>query len=189
MDIVGADWDTLASKSGDASWVSTFTYWLGVLRDADSALGQDALVAGSAMSFQYDVEEQGGCDVLRVHPDFVPDPFKPVAPVTMTQRWSPFPLAAELMGAPSRFQHNDGTASAVFVAAVVPKVPRDLGRDQAHFARLLQVAASRARDAGAYVLLVGCPGWSYAHDPLPQLPEVQGLMRRFGFVALTRRPH
>lgn len=183
------DFAALNHAAGYEAWNDTFAYWLLVLHDPTHPCAQDATEAQSAMSFQYDAEEQTE-DIagIATDPELIPQICRPIAPVTLALRWSPFPAALQALGPPAHLHTHQGNALAVF-APCLPLEVRGTTADEQHFAFLLREACVRAGAAKALVLLVGSPGWAYdSADYLAERPETQQLMRDFGFAYTLRAP-
>ena len=191
MNLTGYDFETLkAASAGGGSWVSTFAYWLGVLSDPSTKFAREADEACSAMSYQYDVEEQAQeLDSLRGYREVVPTVFHPIAPVTLALRWSPFPAAFAALGQPVHLNRGDFADSlAVFRPVECPTFPAATA-DERHFQFLLRHVCDRAIRAKRWVLLAGSPGWSYtSEDFIAGDPDLQQLMADFGFVFYARKP-
>ena len=186
------DFDALKAGSfgADATWLTTFAYWLGVLSDPSSKFCRDAGDACSAMSLQYDVEEQASTlENLRGRREIIPAIFHPVAPVTLALRWSPFPAAFAALGEPVQLhQGKVSTTLAVFRPVESPMFSATTA-DERHFQFLLSHVCERAIRTKRWVLLIGCPGWSYdSEDFIANDSELQKLMSNFGFVFYARKP-
>lgn len=181
--------DALAQAGGE---LSCLAYWIGV---CDVGELRDASAAGIAvaMSYQHDIEEQADCTghVLARDADWR-ELFTPVAPVQLTQAWSPLPVAAEVLGAPdwtSVEPDGLGTQAAAcawnsvgvgWLCATPASEP-----DYERFRRLLAVTAMRASSASRGVLIAAKPGWSYEHAHQPSAVTRQ-LMEQPGFVVTDR---
>lgn len=186
------DFETLKAESFgvDAAWLTTFAYWLGALADPTSEFARDAEDSCAAMSCQYDIEEQAFViDDLRSRPELIPKIFRPVAPVTLALRWSPFPAAIAALGAPV---HIDRGAFSRILAIFRPVDSPALSAatpDERHFGFLLRHACERAFRAKSWILLTGAPGWAYeSEDLITGDRHRQKLMADFGFVSQSRRP-
>lgn len=186
------DFETLkaASAGANATWLTTFAYWIGVLADPTSGFAREAEESCAIMTHQYDIEEQAlVLDDLRGSREIIPSVFHPVAPVTLALRWSPFPAALAALGQPVHFhQGADARTLAVFRPVDAPEFPAATA-DERHFQFLLQHACERALRTKRWVLLTGSPGWDYeSEDFLAESPDLQQLMADFGFVAHARKP-
>lgn len=183
------DFDALNKAQGSEVWCDTFAYWLLVLKDPQNVYAQDAEEACAVMSFQFDVEDQAqDMEMLIGDDELIPAVFIPIAPVTLALQWSPFPAAIEALGPPHHFDAEAGKVLAVFNPLVQPKASGS-NSDERHFAFLLQHVCSRAIELGSLVLLVGSLGWDYeSENSIDSQPDLQNLMRRFGFVYTHRKP-
>ncbi len=179
-----------ASFGASAGWLNTFAYWLGVLSDPSSKFAREADETCSAMACQYDVEEQAQeIDSLRSYRDVIPSIFRPIAPVTLSLDWSPFPAAFAALGQPVHLNRGGaGRALAIFRPVESPTIPSATA-DERHFLFLLRHACDRAIQTKTWVLLAGSPGWSYtSEDYIAGDPDLQQLMADFGFVFYARKP-
>jgi hypothetical protein len=185
------DFESLNKSFDGELWCDTFAYWLLVLYDASSLYARDAYEAQGAMSYQYDVEEQGNLEGNSPEGRLIPDIFMPIAPVTLALRWSPFPTAIKALGQPLHIDIKQSDTLAVFMPQVVPET-LGLTLDEQHFSFLLHHACVRALKENALILLVGTPGWSYdsetSEDFLMEEPEIRKLMEDIGFVCTLRKP-
>ena len=183
------DFDSLNEAHGSKDWCNTFAYWLLVLKDPQNVYAKDAEEACAAMSFQFDVEGQAqGMAMLIGDAELMPSVFVPVSPVTLALQWSPFAVAIETLGPPLHLNTKAGKALAVFNPIAQPNVTGS-NSDACHFAFLLQHVCHRAIDLGSLVLLIGSPGWDYeSEDFIDEQPDLQKLMRDFGFVYTHRKP-
>lgn len=177
------DFETLNAASHG---FDTFTYWLAVLSDPHAKLARDAEEACAAMSYQYDAEEQVS-DVPHLRRS-TPAVLRPVAPVTLAWRWSPFPAACSALGEPIHSAiARSGKVVTVFRPVAAPSFSSS-SADERHFLFLLRHCCERACGAKQWAFLCGSPGWSYKHDFLPEFPRVRRVMARFGFVYRARKP-
>lgn len=145
------------------------------------------------MSYHFDVEEQAYTPkMLNSRPDLIPKYLTPIAPVTLAQRWSPFPLAASILGEP---EHHDATEPCYGQAAFAVWTPRYLGADriptatidEAHFVFLFRLAASAALASKSKILLVGSPGWSYESAAEQYMnPDTAVMMHNAGYLFTER---
>jgi hypothetical protein len=180
-----------ASFGADATWLTTFAYWLGVLSDPESKIARNGDDVGSIMSCQYDVEEQAfKLDDLRGNYEFIPFIFQPVAPVTLALHWSPFPAGFAALGEPIHLhQGKVAKTVAIFRPVERPSFASAKCEDERHFQFLLGHASERAMRTKRWVMLAGAPGWSYdSEDFIATDPDVQKLMADFGFVYFARKP-
>ena len=183
------DYNSLNEAHGSKDWCDTFAYWLLVLNDPQSVYAHVAEKACAAMSFQFDVEDQAqNMEMLVGDAELIPSVFIPIAPVTLALQWSPFPAAIEALGAPLQLDVKAGKVLATFNALLQPEVV-GTGSDECHFAFLLHHVCRRALESGSLVLLAGSPGWDYnSEDFIDEQPDLQNLMREFGFVYTHKKP-
>lgn len=177
----------------EALKVTSLAYWIGVARGRPVAV--DAGTLSSAMSYQYDIEEQAG----RIGYVFPPDAnwrtyFRPIGPVQLTCRWSPIPTAIAVLGQPSWLSRHESFATALacqwdssslLAAKAAPRAVAGVP-DSSRFLALLSVAAELAVPQGGDLLLVAKPGWSYTHGCTFD-EETRSLMQRARFAVLDRR--
>jgi hypothetical protein len=178
------------------TWCTSLAYWMGVFR-GDPTSNALLEVAG-ALSLQYDFEEQADC-YGSVFPEDAswPAMFRPVAPIQLTQGWSPVPRAIEILGPPhdEAFEGEGPRTIAVVwstpadVKAIARRVrsqrPEQL--DEKRFLELLTAAVLRAAEKHASVVLIARPGWSYEHAPRVSR-QTASMMTKAGFVVTTRTP-
>ncbi len=159
---------------GDDNDDTTLAYWLGVLDTRDWPPNANAAALHTSLSYQYDIEEQAG-GTGRLFPEDAEwrRVFQPLAPVQLTQAWSPLPLSMELLGAPPWSASETGPESRAAALAWLPSALERLrgvrarpgvSVDQRRFVQLLTVAAMRGLERGKGILIVACPGWSYEHS-------------------------
>jgi len=134
------DFAELNREAGNEDWNDTFAYWMLTLHVPEHPYARDADMACSAMSFQYDVEEQS--TDLFSDEELIPSVFSPIAPVTLTFRWSPFPAASTALGQPLHFDSNKGKTLAVF-KPTIENHPTGFTIDNQHFDFLLQHVCSK----------------------------------------------
>lgn len=173
--------------------MTTFAYWLcTVEREAEfPAIGELA----SAMTTQCDLEEQLSESAAfdQIHA-LTPSPLKPLAPVTLTKQWSPFPAACEILGAPINRDSIRDQHQACAFAIWKPTWLGDLAtnnftRDESHFRYLLRLASVKADQLGRDIFVLGKIGWSYDGElESPTNPEVALAMLEYGFVYTDRVP-
>ncbi|NML68085.1 hypothetical protein HHL22_23040 [Hymenobacter sp. RP-2-7] len=189
MQSLHLDFTTLNQQARYEAWNDTFAYWLLVLHDTSNLYARDADEAQSAMSLQFDVEEQAvAAEGVASNEELIPTVFVPIAPVTLALRWSPFPAAVKSLGAPVYADNKRGDSLAVFTPQTLPAA-FDSTPDEQHFSFLLRQACTHAIKANALVMLVGSPGWDYDEDGLlAENPVSQQAMRDFGFVYTLRKP-
>lgn len=183
------DFATLNKDAGNETWNNTFAYWLLLLYDSQSPFARQAKEACTAMSFQHDIEDQATDEENLVgDSDLIPAVLIPIAPVTLTLEWSPFPAAISALGNPLHLDTNGGETLTVFTPTADFEAP-NATLDERHFGFLLQHACNRAVNTNSLILLVVSPGWSYvSEDFLEREPGIQGFMRNFGFVYTLRKP-
>jgi hypothetical protein len=170
---------------------SCLAYWVGPC-DVEALRGGDAIGITRAMSYQYDVEDQADrTGTVLAAADWRED-FTPIAPVQLTQRWSPLPYAIDVLGPPDWVSiEPDGMGTRAAACAwtsagtstlqtPLPQVP-----DHERFRRLLIVALMRGRDINKGVLIAAKPGWSYDHAHSPS-EAAHLLMEHVGFVVQDR---
>ncbi|MCI1188924.1 hypothetical protein MON38_15990 [Hymenobacter sp. DH14] len=183
------DFDSLNEAQGSEAWCNTFAYWLLVLKDPRNVYAREAKEACAAMSFQFDVEDQArDIEMLISDAELIPSVFIPIAPVTLALQWSPFPAAIKALGPQRHLDTKAGKVLAVFNPSAQPKLV-GLSPDEQHFAFLIRHVCKRAIELNSLVLLVGSPGWDYeSEDSIDGQPDLQNLMREFGFVYTHRKP-
>lgn len=161
------------------------------------ALGVTAAGLHAALSFQYDIEEQAG-RTGRLFPEDVEsrESFQPIAPVQLTEAWSPLPNAIGLLGAPTWSARETGPGSSAAAVAWPSStleqlrgavIAADASKDPRRFRQLLSVAAMRGLERRNGLLIVACPGWSYSHGCTFDA-GTQRCMRRAHFAVVDRRP-
>jgi hypothetical protein len=173
-------------------WLTSLAYWIGpcvVAELADAAAGP----ISSSMSYQYDIEEQAEWTgrVLPADADWTTF-FTPVAPVQLTEAWSPLPAAVDLLGTPdwsSVETDSPGVRAAACAWTTAGRPPQFAttvaDRDHKRFRQLLAMTMIRADGPGQGVLIAAKPGWSYDH--VHAISPVTGkLMEESGFVVTDR---
>lgn len=170
----------------------TFAYWLCLLR-RDAELPAIEKLA-SAMSSQCDIEEQMSdpAGFAVIHP-YTPDPLMPIAPVSVTKRWSPLPAAERSLGPCSKLkmEENDHLvfAYAVWTPTWIADTPeKNASSDQQHFHFLLTLASVTAAKKGMDLMLAGRIGWSYETEQTGMNPEAAVAMLEFGYLFPDRIP-
>jgi hypothetical protein len=166
----------------------TFAYWLGVLNDPVSETARHVRKICQALSYHFDVEDQAdNAGQLSRYQDLMPVSFRPIAPVTLTKRWSPFPLAVAVMGDPDYSDCEKRRVVATFSPREELHLPGPGSPDQAHFGGLLQACNERALVNHRWILLAGAVGWSYDRDgtlggceELDASDGLRSLMAHFG---------
>lgn len=194
-----------------------FTYLLGVLRKMPKEADLTADFFTDEFSWIQTREEQSespketiaGVDLFK---KFV----TPSAPLTMTPSWSPFPFAAEILGAPilhGRNEASNASAFAIWTPRLVSKGTSELragdevvatfenyvgesdvdfGGDlnALHFFWLLQMTVERAKEMNGKVLLAGTPGWSYKSQlEYPTPPHMRLRLLQAGYLYPERIPY
>lgn len=164
----------------------TFAYWLCLLKRNAKLPSTEKLA--SAMSSQCDIEEQmhDPAGFSLIHP-YSPDPLMPVAPVSVTRRWAPFPAAEESLGKCKKLEMEEHTHStfayAVWTPAWITRAPRKTDHaDALHFHFLLTLASVAAAAREMDVFLAGKIGWSYETEQAGMNPEVALAMLKFGYL-------
>lgn len=173
---------------------STFAYWVIVER---KPLPEDAATLKALkgwMSYHYDIEEQAySVAMLRTDEELLPEFVRLIAPVTLAEKWTPFALAAEILGPPVRAERGEGSRSSAlgiwepkFLGACKPESGSEHTR---HFVFLLRLACSVALQDRGRVMIVGAPGWSYSNwknDFRMINPETAVLMHEAGYLYTDR---
>jgi hypothetical protein len=181
--------DALARVGGQQSCLA---YWIGTC-DIGGLRAASAVGIAVAMSHQHDIEEQADRTghVLAQGVNWR-EHFTPVAPVQLTEAWSPLPAAVEVLGPPAWTSvEPDGlgthAAACAWRSVDAHRLPATPANEPDHerFRRLLAVAAMRAGNADRGVLIAAKPGWSYEHAHQPNAATRQ-LMERAGFVVTDR---
>lgn len=180
------------------SWCTSLAYWIGTLHRPlpKSHATADALAA--AMSLHYDIEEQC-CDEehLRTTPELLFKVFRPIAPVTLAEKWCPIPLLVRLLESPIQHGANLSGKSMRPAFAVFNPIylgdaeftPADVHERHAYY--LARLAASRAQEEKAKVLVVAQPGWSYSsarEEAGLMNPHAALFMHRVGYMFTERLP-
>ena len=191
--------DDLAFEAlrGADSYQTSLAYWLGLLNMRQWPSGVTAAGLRSVLSFQYDIEEQAG-RTGRLFPEDVEwrESFEPIAPVQLSEAWSPLPNAIRLLGSPTWGVRETGPGSSAAAVAWPSSaleqlrgagIPADASKDLRRFRQLLSVAAMRGLERRNGLLLVACPGWSYSHGHTFDA-GTQRCMRRARFAVVDRRP-
>jgi hypothetical protein len=165
-------------------------YWIGALNCPLPQKYRDPAVLAAAMSFHFDVEEQAWDEQhIRTEPELLFDVFAPVAPVSLSEAWSPFPFTEAALGTPEEAGLDETStwhrpAYAVFTVPPAWKVPPVTNAHERHFAKLLCGAANAA--GTKRLLVVAQPGWSY--NSCGRMPRtVTPVMRSVGYLVTERR--
>ena len=178
------DFDSLRLEFAAPKSCTTVAYWIGVLTNVRSKIATDAEEACAVMSHQHDVEEQ---DNFCSFPEYIPTVFRPIAPVTLALKWSPFPLALAIMGEPFSFDStSSGNRLFIFRPEMIKRMEPFGCADIRHFQFLLAAAIQSAK-SNEYILLCGSPGWSY-NSPEHIYGSTRRMMKDFGFVYQRRKP-
>jgi len=147
----------------------SLAYWVGTLREPLPPRLNDPAKLKACMALHFDREEQARDeDHIRAGLYDIFDIFRPVAPVAVSEGWSPFPLALTLLGNPTSFGIK-ADAESGWPAFGVFQVPRlelakvmARGPHEKHFARVIQFAVEAAKDSSLReLLIVAAPGWSF----------------------------
>lgn len=179
------------------SWCTSLAYWIGTLHKPLPRSFSTAPALASAMSLHFDIEEQC-CDEehLRTSPDLLFKVFRPIAPITLAERWSPMPMLVRLFENP--VQHGAELSKKGMRPAFAVFNPVYLGDSEfnpsdaheRHAYYLARLAASRAQEEKARVLVVAQPGWSYseAREAGYMNPQSALFMHRVGYLFTERLP-
>jgi hypothetical protein len=179
------------------SLCTSLAYWIGTLHKPLPKSFATAPALASAMSLHFDIEEQC-CDEehLRTAPDLLFKIFRPIAPVTLAEKWCPIPMLVRLLENP--IQHGaDSTgerrrpAFAVFNPIYLGNsdfTPGNIHERHAYY--LARLSASRAEEEKAKILIVAQPGWSYFHARESGFmnPHSALFMHRAGYMFTERLP-
>jgi len=173
----------------------TFVYWILVLQKPLPKSCASVQALKELMSYHYDIEEQAyTLEMLRTDKRLLFSYLRPIAPVTVAWKWTPFDLAKSILGSPLRREKGRGSQPPA-LAMWKPKYlgawgPKKLSEDARHFAFLLRIACSAAIAAKGKVLLVGAAGWSYSscREELMMNPDTALLMHEAGYVYTDRIP-
>lgn len=178
-------------------WSKSLAYWIGTLHKPLPEAFTTADALASAMSLHFDIEEQC-CDEehLRTEPDLLFDIFRPIAPITLAERWSPIPMLVTLFENP--IQHGTDLTRDETLPAFAVFNPTYLGDSEfvpgnvheRHAYYLARLAASRAEEEKARILIVAKPGWSYSHAKEEGFmnPQCALFMHRVGYMFTERVP-
>lgn len=178
----------------DSDWCTSLAYWVGPY--AGKLDAKALLDVGSAMSFQYDFEEQADAYGAALPEDAAwARELAPVAPVQLADAWSPLACAVDVLGAPSSEALEETTGARMAVAAwdaasvsrITTTARKSTSADEKRFLGLLTVSVKRAQEARRGLLIVASPGWSYEHVHEVSKATAR-LMVKAGFVVTTRRP-
>jgi hypothetical protein len=180
-----------------SNWCTSVAYWIGTLHRPLPKSHSTSASLAAAMSMHFDIEEQC-CDEehLRTTPELLFEVFRPVAPVTLSERWTPFRMFLTLFENPIR--HGVDTEKQFRRSAFAIFNPVYLGdsefrpknRHEEHALFLARLAASRAEEEKAKILVVAQPGWSYSHAFEAGLmnPQSALFMHRVGYIYTERLP-
>ena len=181
-------------RGGGSDWCTSLAYWLGVYSGKSES--SSLLEVGSALSYQYDFEEQADCYGSALPEDQAwAEVFFPVAPIQLASGWSPLPRAIDVLGQPRVETLEDGAGTRMVAVAweaatiwgVKTTARHSSSADERRFLGLLTVAVTRAQATQLGLLLVAKPGWSYEHVHEVS-KKTDRLMSKAGFVVTTRRP-
>lgn len=177
---------------------SSLAYWPCVLNKPLPRPWRSAKRLADAMSYHYDVEDQASAlKMFHTQPDIIPSHLAPFAPVTITDRWSPFPLISRLAGnALDGEWHQDGPRRSPSVFAIYRfsseqpiEFEQEASADAAQCCRLLSALLKRTAAKETPILVVARPGSSSVHARNQIVPEnVARLMTRFGYVTTRHAP-
>lgn len=175
-----------------ADWVTTFAYWICLLSKPLPKETAKAEALQSVMSFHYDVEEQAyKPDMLRSNKELIPKYLRPVAPVTLTYRWTPFELGVGLLGSPIEHGADEKSAYCIwkpeYLGHAMPE--QDDSEHKRHALFLFRLAASAAIASKTKILVVGSPGWSVENQKNCMInPDTSLLMLESGYLYTERIP-
>lgn len=186
---------TFEALRGTDTAQTTLAYWLGLLAPRPWPPTADGPGLHGALSFQYETEEQAG-RTGRLFPEDVDwrKSFQPIAPIQLTQSWSPLPYAREVLGEPDWFVMETGSATRATGVAWLSsrlervktgRLPKTAPVDHRRFLQLVKVAAMRGLERNKGLLIACCPGWSYDHDATFDR-ATRGHMLRARFVVTDR---
>jgi hypothetical protein len=177
-----------------SAFTSTFAYWIVVERKPQpvGAATLDSLYHW--MSYHYDVEEQASeIEAFLTSDQYTPDSMRIIAPVTLAERWSPYTLATEILGAPLRAERGSGSHSRALGIWSPKSVDASLhpptNEHERHFVFLLGLACSVALKQNGRIVIIGSPGWSYTHwrDKIRMMnPNISLLMHESGYLYTDR---
>ena len=173
---------------------TTFAYWIVVERKPlpVGAASLDSLYHW--MSYHYDVEEQASeIESFITSDQYTSDNIRIIAPVTLAERWSPYALATQLLGAPLRAERGSGSHSRALGIWAPKPVDASLhaptNEHERHFVFLLGLACSVALKQNGRIIIVGSPGWSYKHwrEKVRMMnPDISLLMHSSGYLYTDR---
>lgn len=169
----------------------TLAYWIGI---SPSAVDHDFFRAydwHGQMSAQLNLEEQPyDTEDLCSDPELIPTQFRPIAPVTLSHLWSPFPVACDRWGDPFYSRLDDrGRALAAWKPTEAWRPLNKPRGDVAHFETLASHAAAIAIPTSSTVVLTAEPGWDYnSIDHVHSNKRLRRLMHDSGFVTSQRKP-
>ncbi len=170
----------------------SFAYWLLVEKREQNKEEYDLSALSSFMSYHYGQEEQVYDEGILEDSFF--ESFHPVAPVTLTERWSSFALCNELLGNPiTKARETDGqycSAFGVWNSGYLGEMdPMNLSEHPRHCVFLLRLACALAEEHSKRILLVGTPGWSYSHwrnKEFMMNPDTSLLLHQAGYLYTDR---
>ena len=193
---------------------------LGVLKKLpkDVEIGPEFFTDEFSWIFTMEDQTDSGND-LKSRTVFYGEYVFPTAPISITDSWSPFPLAFEVL--PSIIDHGrteerNSSAFAIFGPDMLITGEKQLKADKAddevvapfsesikedgidfggnidahHFFWLLQMTASRAAQLESNIILAGTPGWSYENElKHPTAPHRRLAILEAGYLYPERIPH
>lgn len=179
------------------SLCTSLAYWIGTLHKPLPNAFATAQALASAMTLHFEFEEQ--CEDeedLRTSPDLLFKVFRPIAPITLAEKWSPIPMLVRLLENPIQHEidlNKTGRrpAFAVFNPVYLGDsefVPSNTHERHAYY--LARLSASRAMEEQARILVVVRPGWSYssAREAGFMNPDSALSMHRAGYMFTERLP-
>ena len=194
-----------------------FAYLLGVLRKMPKEGDLNAEFFTDEFSWLHTREDQSDTPKetisgVNLYKKFV----TPTAPLTMTPSWSPFPFASQMLAnvvTHGRNDKRDASAFAIWESELESTGKSELRSDDEivatftnyvsesdidfagnldalHFFWLLEMTVQRAKELKGWVLLAGCPGWSYKSElrhPTP--PHMRLRLLQAGYLYPERIPY
>ena len=179
------------------SWCTSLGYWIGTLHKKLPPSFANADSLSMAMSLHFDIERQAWDEEhLRTSPELLFDVFKPIAPVTLTERWSPIPALIDMFENPVEHganltQQGMRPAFAIFNPVYLGDSEfRPTNPHERHAYFLARLAASSALDTKSRILVIAQPGWSYESEVEAGFmnPTSALFMHRVGYI-YTERLH
>ena len=170
------------------AWLTSFAYCLGrsdsLWREGDLESLRTYLIV------RYDEEEQVGFDShLPELAELAPIKARFLSPILLMRRELPLDMLFRRYGNPLSFMMTD--ESPRIVAACWDLSQRRFARpatsDERYLAMILDDLERLPTDAGPYLFMGGCPGWSYDHTKENPFSKVQKqVMKGLGFCHFQR---